>query len=865
MKKAMLLSCLLSVAFSTVVSASVYTWNPEVTEGAWNDSANWLVDGAAATTVPGASDTVSFVAGEKAVIELDADTTVGTVTGPGANVDIVFRSVSGSVFGLRCKGFGTGAEEGGSFTFDAVNLIPNYASDGWGKWNLNENEVRIAGKCSLSADNGGALFFGTLTAPAGIDFSVRNGADLWIRSFGAIPEFNLELDNASFTGFQNGLACTDATIVFKGESPVWQTPANPNVTGTLTFRYVLPEQPYASGPFRNTGAFDFNPAGKVSVIIDPTSPGFSSGAKQSYRLFQFDNNAAYGILSAAVECEPLRTVDEVYVFSNMEGAGGLPQYLDVTVDGAYDPDYAPIDIRPYLPSPTGDGAMLFSGTIANLGSGAQSLTIYLEYGIDGVLSEKTAIATATATGAFEYELTGLDMEATYSYRLSAANDKGTEWTGETSTFSLICGSLLDAAFGADLDNGNGSFSGSLLVLGSGQTIVRLMIGRSAETLEEATSFVASPRGAFSIPYVFPTDGMWYYRLECSNRYGSDSWSDTTDVKSVNITDSNVYTWSGTDGNWGDESNWSKASPTSGIGYPTSASTVVFPAGTTASVTVEQDCTVASLTMDLTGSDITLRGAASAETAPRLLAQNQKISGSGALTFSRLVFRDSDSPWSMDNQLSIGAGGQLTLSDGAGLYCQRMSVGQAATIELRGGSKVWCRKAATFPMDSSLIIDDSEFEGPDKDAPIVFTNSSLVFRGAQPRLLCFIGTCDQAKFIFELPIKPYAAAPLSISKSIGSHYLSLDAGDQAIEMVIPRDCPARLERRTGVYPLVDWAKQTGYGIVVSSFNFDSTEGKVYPGDRFDFSFADGYNTGDDALPTDLTFTLTCYMGTIIFLR
>ena len=82
MKKAMLLSCLLSVAFSAGVSASVYTWNPEVREGAWNDSANWLVDGAAATTVPGASDTVSFVAGEKAVIKLDANTTVGTVTGP---------------------------------------------------------------------------------------------------------------------------------------------------------------------------------------------------------------------------------------------------------------------------------------------------------------------------------------------------------------------------------------------------------------------------------------------------------------------------------------------------------------------------------------------------------------------------------------------------------------------------------------------------------------------------------------------------------------------------------------------------------------------------------------------------------------
>ena len=823
------------------------------------------MDGEAATAVPGASDTVQFVAGEKAVIVLDANMSVGTITGPGADTDIVFRGASETVPVLRCKGFGTGAEEGGTFTFDAVKLLPNYASDGWSQWNLNENEVKVAGKCTLATDNGGALYFGKLTAPLGINLAVRNGATLWIRAFGRNPEFNLELENASFTGFQNALFCTDANIVFKGDSPEWKTPANPNVAGTLTFDYVLPAKPYANGPFQNSKAFDFNPAGKVVVKVDAASPAFSSGAKQTYRLFKFDNSTAYGIVTGSIACEPLRTVDEVYAYSNMDGTSGLPQYLDVTVDGAYDPDYSPIDIRPYLPSPTGDGAMLFSGTIANLGSGAQSLTIYLEYGIDGVLSEKTAIATATAAGAFEYELTGLDMDATYSYRLSAVNDTGTEWTGETSTFALICGSLLDAAFGADLDNGNGSISGSLLVLGSGQTIVRLLIGRSAETLEEATSFVASSRGAFSIPYVFPTDGMWYYRLECSNRYGSDSWSDTTDVKSVNITDSNVYTWCGTDGNWWDESNWSKASPTSGIGYPTSASAVVFPAGTTASVAIEQDCTVASLTMDLTGSDITLRGAASAETAPRLLAQKQKISGSGALAFSRLVFRDSDNPWSMANQLSIGAGGRLTLSDGAGLYCQRLSVGQAATIELRGGSKVWSRTAATFPADSSLIIDDSVFEGPDQAAPVVFTNSTLVFRGAQPQLLCFIGTCDQAKFIYELPTTPYAAAPLSISKSIALHCASLDAGNQAIEMVIPRDCPARVERRTGVYPLVDWAKKTGYGIVVSSFNLDSTLGKVYPGDRFDFSFADGYNTGDGALPTDLTFTLTCYMGTTIFLR
>ena len=84
-------------------------------------------------------------------------------------------------------------------------------------------------------------------------------------------------------------------------------------------------------------------------------------------------------------------------------------------------------------------------------------------------------------------------------------------------------------------------------------------------------------------------------------------------------------------------------------------------------------------------------------------------------------------------------------------------------------------------------------------------------------------------------------------------------------MIPRDCPARKEGKFGAYPIIDWAKKTGYGIVTTSFDLNPAAGKLFVGDRFDFGFADGYNTGDGALPTDLTFTLTCYMGTTLLVR
>lgn len=865
MKKSLQLACLLTFAASIGAYASVYTWRTDVAEGAWTDSVNWLVDGEAATAVPGASDTVQFVAGEKAVIVLDANTSVGTITGPGADTDIVFRGASETVPFLRCKGFGSGAEEGGSFTFDAVKLLPNYASDGWSQWNLNENEVKVAGKCTLATDNGGALYFGKLTAPLGVNLAVRNGATLWIRAFGSNPEFNLELENASFTGFQKALSCTDANIVFKGDSPEWKTPANPNVAGTLTFDYVLPAKPYANGPFQNSKAFDFTPAGKVIVKVDAASPAFSSGAKQTYRLFKFDNSTAYGILTGSIACEPLRTVDEVYAYSNMDGASGLPQYLDVTVDGTYDPDAAPIDVRSDKPYPVQSDTVRFAGTVANLGSGAERLTIYLEYGLDGGLDHKVAIAELDAVGAFSYDLGGLDGEATYTYRLSAVNSSVADWIGETLTFSLICGSELNAEFGTELDNGNGKIVGTLDVLGSGATVISLWVGRSVDALEEVASIVPKANGAFAIPYRFAADGAWYYQVKCANQYAGQSWSDSTDVKSVTISDSNVYTWIGGNGSWSDVAKWSSASAASGLGYPTTASSVVFPAGVTAVVTLDGNVTIAALTLSMEGSDITFSGSASAETAPVLLASKQTFSGSGVLTLRKMVLRNSLSDWSMGNTVAIGAGGALNVLDGAALYCQTLWVGQDARMTVAGESKVWCRTSATFPVGSTLVLENSVFEGPDQGAPFHFQQSSVEFRGSHPRLVGFIGACEEAQFIFALPLTPYETAPISISKAIGNHYLSLDAGEKAIALVIPRDCPARKEGKFGVYPIIDWAKKTGYGIVTTSFDLNPAAGKLFVGDRFDFGFAEGYDTGDDALPTDLTFTLSCHTGTTLLVR
>lgn len=861
--KTPVLCALAALVVSFAARAADYTWNTAVSSGAWSDPANWLVGGEPAAAAPGTSDNVSFD-GITATVTLSANTAVNQLTGISNNANVTFQTAtSGTTYGLSVhRNFPGTVDATGRFTFDGINLFPNYETLNNEVWGLNESTVTFSSDCTVVAKNGGSVNFGGLAVQNGVHLVAESGGKVWVRKWSnTINGLNLTLDDGELDGSRNPFkSASNAVITFKGSAPKMRFfQSDPSISGAITFHFVLPASPYASGPIVNTAAIDFSPSGSVVFEIDANSPAFTSGAKQAYRLVKWDNNAANGFNQANVTYPPLRTSEEVFTASNMSGStSAYPQYVDVLVDGTYDPASAQLDVTFGTPYPD-NGSMVFPGNVANFGAGASQATVTLEYGTTSELGSSAELGTVTTTGAFALPFNGFG-DGTYYYRLVVANDNSGTVTTDTGTCSLICGTELNDTLSLVSVNGVGTASGTFDVFGSGTTTLTLWISpdRSVWTAVGTTNYTANPAGgAWAVSGLFPDEGTWYGKVTSSNTYGQQNWSDETGVTDTTVSDSLTYTWKAEveQGFWTNAANWTCSG--TGIGYPTSASTVNFPAGGTNTVTLSANTTVASLSVLPADASITLVG-----DGVSLIAPNFTANGANAtLTLDGVTLADNANFWDSAKSFSPGANSSLRLRNEAAFKIKGYNPSANFTLDIAGGSSVLLRESNNSN-PSAVIVDNSMLEIPDK----TFKFSSITFRGTNPvvKVYGLSGASNPTRLVYELPATPYAAAPLRQSSMIISAKGNLNPGEGKLEVYIPRDCAARAARTKGEFKLVDWALSTSYGMDTNSFVVTTVpEGRLKGGETLDFTWMEG---ADDQTvgPQHLSVTLSCG-GTLIIVR
>ncbi len=857
---------LIPAMFFAVLAAAAksadYTWNSAVSTGAWSDPANWLVDGATPAAAPDTSDNVDF-SGVTATVTISANTAVNKLTGISNNANVTFQTAtSGTTYGLSVHySFPGTVDATGRFTFDGIKLFPNYASNNNSVWGLNENNVTFGSDCTLVAKNGGSINFGGLSVNNTVHLVAESGGTVWVRKWNTINGLDLTLDDGKLDGSLNPFkSASNAVITFKGSAPEMRFfSADPSISGTITFHFVLPASPYASGPIVNKAAIDFSPSGSVVFEIDENSPALTSGSKQTYHLVKWDNNAAKGFNPANVTYPTMRTSEEVFTTSAMSGStSAYPQYLDVLIDGTYDPNSAPLDVTFGTPYPD-NGGMVFPGSVANFGSGATQATITLEYGTTSALGSSAVLGTVTATGAFALPFSGFG-DGTYYYRLVVANNNNGTVTTDIGTCSLVCGTELNDTLSLVSVNGAGTASGTFDVFGSGITTLTLWISRDRSdwTVVGTTNYTANPAGgAWTVSGLFPGEGVWYGKVTSSNAYSQQEWSDETAVTDVSVSDSLTYTWKAEveQGFWTNAANWTCSG--TGIGYPTAASTAIFPNGGTNTVTLSADTTVASLSVLPAGASITLVG-----DNVSLIAPNFSATGASAtLTLDGVTLADNANFWSSAKSFSPGTNSVLRLRNGAAFKIKGYNPSANFTLDIAGGSSVLLRESNNSN-PSAVIVDNSTLEIPDHE----FKFSSITFRGTTPAVKVYgiAAASDPTLLVYELPATPYAAAPLSQSSMIPNTRKNLDPGDGKLEVYIPRNCPARVARAKGPFKLVDWSLSASYGMNTNAFvTTTSSDGKLKSAESLNFAWMSGADT-ESVGPQYLSVELASG-GIVIFIR
>ena len=859
------LCAMVALLFATTgVRAADYTWKTDVATGAWSDPANWLVGGATPAAAPGASDNVSFD-GITATVTLSANTAVNQLTGISNNANVTFQTAtSGTTYGLSVhRNFPGTVDATGRFTFDGIKLFPNYTTLNNEVWGLNDNNVTFGSDCTLVAKNGGSINFGGLSVNNTVHLVAESGGTVWVRKWNTINGLDLTLDDGTLDGYDNAFTVNgNARITFKGSAPEMRfLKADPTISGAITFHFVLPASPYANGPIVNTAAIDFSPSGSVVFEIDENSPALTSGSKQTYRLVKWDNNAAKGFNQANVTYPTMRTSEEVFSTSSMSGStSAYPQYVDVLIDGTYDPSAARLDVTFGAPYPD-NGAMVFHGNVVNLGSGATQATVTLEYGTTSALGSSAVLGTVTTTGAFALPFNGFG-DGTYCYRLVVANDKSGTVTTDIGTCSLVCGTELTDTLSLVSVNGVGTASGTFDVFGSGTTTLTLWLSSDNATWQSVATVDYDSRpsgGAWSIPFVYPAVGTWYGKVSCSNATGGQSWSDETAITDVSVSDSLAYTWKAevAQGFWTNAANWTCSG--AGIGYPTAASTAIFPDGGTNTVTLSADTTVASLTVLPANASITLVGDGVSLIAPSFSARG----ANSTLTLDGVTLSNNDSFWDSQRQGSFnpGANSTLRLRNAARFWIWFFRPSSGFTLDLAGGSSVMLRESDNAN-PSAVIVEDSTLEIPDQE----FKFSSITFRGTTPAVKVYgiAAASEPTLLVYELPATPYADAPLSQATMISNKRKNLDPGDGKLEVYIPRNCPARVARAKGPFKLVDWSLSASCGMSSNAFvTTTSSDGKLKSAESLNFAWMSGADATSVG-PQHLSLALSVG-GTVIIVR
>lgn len=262
----------------------------------------------------------------------------------------------------------------------------------------------------------------------------------------------------------------------------------------------------------------------------------------------------------------------------------------------------PLTVRLNGCTQTGTQAVI-DGRLSNLGTGASSATVTLEWGTTDQLGSTVVVGTYAAAADLSATLIGLTPAATYYYAFKAVNDAPTPETAWTATNSFIVdASTKISGASASAVNCSVTVSGAVSAWGVGTTTAELLFGSSASDLavvQTTAAMSAAPAGgtiAFD-PLTRPV-GTYSYAIRTITSYSGVVWTNETAVGSVTLADGATYTWKGGTGAWTDAAMWT-TSDSGAAGVPSAASTVEF-GDAESDVTLAANVTVASLTVSSVG-------------------------------------------------------------------------------------------------------------------------------------------------------------------------------------------------------------------------------------------------------------------------
>ena len=802
-----------TVSFNLRADNSVFTWNGGTT-GDWNDSSNWLCNNAATDRWPGKDFTDQNNTDE---VQLNGVTATITLTGTtyvkkfvlSNRADITITS-DGTKRSLFVYAGGLSVTDS-TLTFDTVTVLHTTNTNEWGcsvglPFTFNGDSTLIL--------NAAVFRNGCVSADTCYRVRCYKSSTFWYRyTNGNIQSFDWVLDDSSFSGHADNTllqAKSSSSVTFVGTKPsLTLYKKKCKIPGTLTLRYVLPVAPYANGPMQSNQACDFdNESGDVKIAIDESSPGLTSGKVQTYRLFKWDTNLANGIVLDKFDLPMLRTQDEVFTTAWKSGSAAPvpPQYLDVTIDGTYDPSNVKMEASFDEPASFRPN-MRFAGTVRAMGviggTPAAKATLKLEYGLTDALGTETSLGEVTGEGPFGFDFADFDETSTYYYRLTLANDLGQSVSSEIGTCSHVCGTQLGSEVFATMFDGCGTVTGSVYVIGSGETVVKVMVGRNELEMFELASKAVDAIGEVGFDIVYPGEGKWYYKLVSSNSYGSQVWSSSSKSAFIEVSDANTYVWKGEDGQVNDPAKWTRTTGTGGIGYPTSQSTVVFPGGITSVVTVVESVDYAHVTFMQDDSDYTFVGdnkqfgvldATCGGKNARLRLEGVKLNDPGYIWSGKAVF-------------SCGDNCRIDLANGAQMVYRRFHLTGSNTVWTIGdGARCEVATGGLEGDGSELIVSNGYLYVGN---PIRFDGRKITVLGEAPTLSITRMTCAGAAFDIELPETPYAAAPIVSGADMGNF-----ANDKMTTINILKSPAAR--RKGGTYRILKWglvsdSSKNAYGI------------------------------------------------------
>lgn len=422
------------------------------------------------------------------------------------------------------------------------------------------------------------------------------------------------------------------------------------------------------------------------------------------------------------------------------------------------------------------------------GAGQSAADVYAVYGLSPDALTSTNLVAEGAIGPGVLELTGIPSGETVFVAFFARNAAGYESVrSAVSSVFMPTASTMMLPLSGFASRRHVEINTEIAELGAGQYTTLLLTAKKQG--EESAAIVASREVSKPGEYTLVWEGSqdnaewgtnYVFQVVASNYSASAgmAWLRETDTKTLELCDSEEYTWSVAEGNWTDPGSWTPIDPLSdNAGYPIgSYARAVFTNDTKAVVHVAGDQRLRELNLTATGLDLVFTGYGTMRSQLIIV-----VGGNGCVTF------DGVSSNNGGEDFRVTGSSDLIVRDGAVLKASKFhfpvdgrASGTVSVLnggELRASNYVEVDGGMTLVISNALVKSSGKFWFGDRAA-----GGRVVLVGETPRLEIsnqiqgnnIVSPCEM---IFQVPLHGYRNIPVTAGE--------IDAVNSTYAMIITR--------------------------------------------------------------------------------